>query len=285
MGREQRPGDWAAWMGSRPSPTPAHAAEPVTVPGPVAAAVTADAVTAEASPVPAVAAEPDPTPAPERAAGQEATGDTPRTARREATRQRLLDATREVIAEMGVAGATVEHICERAAFTRGAFYSNFTDKDDVIDVLVEREQNRLLDQLDAMFADVGREIAEATDLGAVLRAIIGRVLLAVPLDLELSLVQGELENFAIRRPDLGGRFIAISTRFRDRIAGFIVDAMTSNGRELLVDPVILTDAIIGISQRSVRSALLTGRGADPNAVSAAILPGLLLAFSRPVETP
>jgi AcrR family transcriptional regulator len=188
-----------------------------------------------------------------------------------------------VIAEMGVAGATVEHICERAGFTRGAFYSNFADKDDVIDALVEREQNLLLDRLDAMFADVGREIAEAADLGTVLRAIIGRVLLAVPLDHQLTLVQAEMENFAIRRPDLAGGFIAINGRFRTRIAGFIVDAMTANGRELLVEPAILTDAIIGVSQRSVRSALLAGPDADPNEVSAAILPGLLLAFSRPVE--
>lgn len=280
MGREQRPGDWAAWMGPKPSSAPSPAPSPAPAPAEPIPARTAEPAPRGGHQV-APAAEPQAAPADDH----DPAADAPRSARREATRQRLLDATREVIAEMGVAGATVEHICERAAFTRGAFYSNFADKDEVIDVLVEREQNRLLDQLDAMFADVGREIAGATDLGAVLRAIIGRVLLAVPLDLELSLVQGELENFAIRRPDLGGRFIAITTRFRDRIAGFIGDAMTSNGRVLLVDPVLLTDAIIGISQRSVRSALLAGGDADPNAVSAAILPGLLLAFSEPVAAP
>jgi AcrR family transcriptional regulator len=203
-----------------------------------------------------------------------------RTPRREATRQRVLDAALEVFAERGVIGGTVEDICDRAGFTRGAFYSNFADKDDVIDALVEREQNRLLDGVDAMFADIEGEIAAATDLASALQAIIGRILRAVPIDRELSLIQAELENFAIRRPDLAGRFIASNERFRQRITAFISDAMQRHGRELLVEPSILTDALIGITQRSVRRALIDGGDADPNELAAAVLPGLLLAFSR-----
>ncbi len=192
----------------------------------------------------------------------------------------MLDAALEVFAERGVIGGTVEDICERAGFTRGAFYSNFADREDVIDALVEREQNRLLDGVDAMFADVEDEIAAAADLAAALRAIIGRILQAVPIDRELSLIQAELENFAIRRPDLAGRFVASNERFRQRITTFISDAMQRHGRELLVEPSILTDAIIAITQRSVRRALLEGGDADPNEMAGAILPGLLLAFSR-----
>jgi AcrR family transcriptional regulator len=263
---------------------PATASAPiVSPPGAVEHATASDpSPAATAAPLGALA---EPGNAPERApAGEhETAADAPRSARREATRQRILDAAREVIAEMGVSGATVEHICEAAGFTRGAFYSNFADKDEVIDALLDREQNRLLDQLDAMFGDLQHEIAQAGDLATVLRAIVGRVLLAVPLDRELTLVQTELENFAIRRPELAGRFVAVNDRFRTRIAAFLSDAMTRNGRELLVDAVILTDAIIGISQRSVRRALLEGGDADPNEVAGAILPGLLLAFSRRVE--
>ncbi len=263
MGREQRPGDWAAWMTGRAvtPQTPASGAEPAS----------GGAPTPEPAPtVPMPASDPDP----------DLHADTTRTPRREATRQRVLDAALEVFAERGVIGGTVEDICERAGFTRGAFYSNFADREDVIDALVEREQNRLLDGVDAMFTDVEDEIAAAPDLGAALRAIIGQVLQAVPIDRELSLIQAELENFAIRRPDLAGRFVASNERFRQRITAFISDAMQRHGRELLVEPSILTDAIIAITQRSVRRALLEGGDADPNEMAGAILPGLLLAFSR-----
>lgn len=53
----------------------------------------------------------------------------PVTRRRENTRARLLDAAAQVFAEVGLEGASVEAICDRAGFTRGAFYSNFESKD------------------------------------------------------------------------------------------------------------------------------------------------------------
>jgi len=50
---------------------------------------------------------------------------------RENTRARLLEAAAQVFAEVGLEGATVEAVCERAGFTRGAFYSNFESKDEL----------------------------------------------------------------------------------------------------------------------------------------------------------
>ncbi|WP_404435924.1 TetR/AcrR family transcriptional regulator [Microbacterium aerolatum] len=55
----------------------------------------------------------------------------PVTRRRENTRARLMDAAAQVFAEVGLEGASVEAICDRAGFTRGAFYSNFDSKDEL----------------------------------------------------------------------------------------------------------------------------------------------------------
>lgn len=55
----------------------------------------------------------------------------PATRNRENTRARLLEAAAQVFAEVGLDGATVEAVCERAGFTRGAFYSNFESKDEL----------------------------------------------------------------------------------------------------------------------------------------------------------
>jgi AcrR family transcriptional regulator len=55
----------------------------------------------------------------------------PATRSRENTRARLLDAAAQVFAEVGLDGASVEAVCERAGFTRGAFYSNFESKDEL----------------------------------------------------------------------------------------------------------------------------------------------------------
>jgi AcrR family transcriptional regulator len=56
---------------------------------------------------------------------------TPATRSRENTRARLLEAAAQVFAEVGLDGASVEAVCKRAGFTRGAFYSNFESKDEL----------------------------------------------------------------------------------------------------------------------------------------------------------
>ena len=53
------------------------------------------------------------------------------TKRRAETRQRLLDAALLVFAEDGFGRVSVEDVCERAGYTRGAFYSNFSSLDEV----------------------------------------------------------------------------------------------------------------------------------------------------------
>jgi AcrR family transcriptional regulator len=68
---------------------------------------------------------------------------TPVSARRRATRTRLLAAAEEVFAERGFHGASVEDLCERAAFTRGAFYSNFASKDELLLELYAEHAARL----------------------------------------------------------------------------------------------------------------------------------------------
>lgn len=63
-----------------------------------------------------------------------------RKSRREArqeTRSRLLDAAHAVFTDKGYAAASVEEIALRAGYTRGAFYSNFTGKDDVFFALMD----------------------------------------------------------------------------------------------------------------------------------------------------
>ena len=235
---------------------------------------------------PSSATEPEPeaASAPGRLSLSDDRPDVPRSARREATRQRILDAAREVFAERGVIGGTVEDICERAGFTRGAFYSNFGDKDDVIDALVERENERLLGHLESSFGQVDRAVADAGgDLEAVCAALVDQLLRTIPVDRQVSLVQTELEIFAIRRPDQARRFVAINLAFRDRIARFLEDGMRRLGRELLIDRAYLTDAIVAVAEGSVRRALLAGPDADPDAMASAVLPGLLLALSRPAD--
>ena len=210
------------------------------------------------------------------------TSGTRRSVRRDVTRERLLDAARDVFAERGVIGATVEEICERAGFTRGAFYSNFADKPEVVEALIEREHARLLAHLDANLALVEGAGPRIEPVGPVdLSAVVDRILASVPEDRALSLVQTELEIHAIREPATSASFRAADARFRARLARFVERGMWLEGRELLIAPADLVDAAVAIVARSVRRALLTADATDPDAMARAVLPLLLLGASRP----
>jgi AcrR family transcriptional regulator len=70
---------------------------------------------------------------------------------REETRKRLFEAAAEVFEEQGIGGASVEAITTTAGFTRGAFYSNFADKDELVTAMladhVEQTVHRHLELL------------------------------------------------------------------------------------------------------------------------------------------
>ena len=70
---------------------------------------------------------------------------------REETRQRLFEAAAAAFAEHGIGGASVEAITAAGGLTRGAFYSNFASKDELITAMladhVEQSVRRNLELL------------------------------------------------------------------------------------------------------------------------------------------
>lgn len=61
------------------------------------------------------------------------------------TRPRLLDAAYDAFTERGLHAATVEDVCRRAGFTRGAFYSNFSSLDELFFALWSREADGIVE--------------------------------------------------------------------------------------------------------------------------------------------
>lgn len=76
---------------------------------------------------------------------------------RENTLERLRAAASEVFAESGFDGASVEAICERAGFTRGAFYSNFSSKDELFISLASQFAEQQLDQVVRRMREIDRD--------------------------------------------------------------------------------------------------------------------------------
>lgn len=63
------------------------------------------------------------------------------------TREALIEAAIALFGERGLDAPSLDDICERAGFTRGAFYVHFADRDDLLRVAMERVGARTLDAL------------------------------------------------------------------------------------------------------------------------------------------
>ncbi|MFT3852237.1 MAG: TetR/AcrR family transcriptional regulator [Ilumatobacteraceae bacterium] len=69
---------------------------------------------------------------------------------RDETRQRLFAAAATVFVRSGIAGASVEDICLEADLTRGAMYSNFANKDELVMAMIDEHLDREIAELDRL---------------------------------------------------------------------------------------------------------------------------------------
>lgn len=155
--------------------------------------------------------------------------------RREATRQKLMDAAAQVFAEVGLDGASVEAICDRAGFTRGAFYSNFETKDELF---LELAGNVARSRV----ATVRERVVELERSGAFAKAggnafeIIQQVLDVSADDRLGVLLMNEIRIHALRHPDLAAAYLAQDDEMRGSVAQIIEDIGRANVLRFRLEP-------------------------------------------------
>src|SRR5438128_10532590 len=124
---------------------------------------------------------------------------------RDDTRDKLFEAAAQVFEEQGISAASIETIAAAAGFTRGAFYSNFTSKDELIIAMledhVEQSVRRCLDLL-AKHQDLQDFIDAFRNMERARQDPLGRSPL---LHMEMILFVARAEK---RRPELAKRLRA-----------------------------------------------------------------------------
>jgi AcrR family transcriptional regulator len=178
------------------------------------------------------------------------------TPRRERTRERLLDAAFTVFARHGIRGASIEAVCEAAGFTRGAFYSNFSSKEELFLALAERAMRRQLTSLDTVGKDLEPDLVRegAVDYEAI-RSILS-VVVTDPGDArQWALMRAELELLAMRDPAVGRPFLAQEERLRAELGSAISRILDSCGLRFKVGERTAVDLLLSIYESSARAAV------------------------------
>ena len=191
---------------------------------------------------------------------------------RAATRERLLDGALQVFAEIGFEAASVEDICTRAGFTRGAFYSSFRSKGELFLALIQRHTERMVIEVSA--AMVGFE--QAPDP---LATAVERYLRLATLDRTWLLVKAEFTLYAMRHPEAARAHAQQSEWIESQLAHLLDQLFTACGCTLLIDAADLARILVVLHVGSVTDALLNPSSSTLVDVERQILPILLRAIS------
>lgn len=182
------------------------------------------------------------------------------TRRRENTRQRLLDAAAQVFAEVGLDAASVEAVCERAGYTRGAFYSNFDSKEELFLELAARvaieHVAAVRERVRALEADAAVDVSPATAL-----SLVERVLEVSPDERLGVLLMSEIRIHALRSPEIAEAFLAHDAEMSRSVAQLVGEIARAKRIRLRLS-----------AEDTARILLLVWEGAAERAVMAALSP-------------
>jgi AcrR family transcriptional regulator len=171
--------------------------------------------------------------------------------RREETAERLLDAALETFAEVGFAAASVEDICSRGGFTRGAFYSSFKTKDALFAALFARETAANLARAEEQLTGIEDE---ADPVGAAVE----RCLSAFRADRTWVLVHTEYALHATRHPEAAAALRRHAEELHRRLTALIEAAAARTGIRLTIPPNRLARIVLALHDGVVIREVLGG---------------------------
>lgn len=200
-------------------------------------------------------------------------------ARRAATRDRLVDAAVVVFAEKGVLGAAVEEICEAAGFTRGAFYSNFSSKDDLCIALLERHYRLQMAAMEQAVASVGT-LSEVGCVDDLIASALDVFFASQPEGRHWVLATAELRLQAARSPELSEAYRRFHSQGTALVAETIEAAIDALGYELVTSGPEAIGVLHAVHDYGTLGSLIGSDTIDGD-VKARLLAEVLRALVRP----
>jgi AcrR family transcriptional regulator len=177
------------------------------------------------------------------------------TRRRAETRRRVMAAAYEVFTELGIRDAPVELICERAGFTRGAFYSNFASKEELFLAIYEVEMQERAERLRAAVEEAVEEAAPGS-VDEVLQKAGLLFMESLAADETWYLLNAEFRAQAMRQRELREPTAAAERRFHDTLAGILQNLLARLDLRLAVEPHSAIVTIVALYETMLERAIL-----------------------------
>jgi AcrR family transcriptional regulator len=134
-----------------------------------------------------------------------------RVERRTATRAALLRSASRSICELGMDGASIDHIAAQAGYTKGAFYAHFASKEELFLVILDEKFAAELQRIETAMAGSGEAADEARQAAEAFLVYINR-------DPEWPRLYQEFAAHAARNDAFRAELAARQRALRARIA-------------------------------------------------------------------
>ncbi|MDV7198720.1 TetR/AcrR family transcriptional regulator [Rhodococcus kroppenstedtii] len=202
---------------------------------------------------------------------------------RAATRERVLDGALAVFAERGFGRSTPEQICERAGFTRGAFYSNFGSMDEVFLALWQRQANALVERLRAAVDDVQVTAPAGTPVDRAFTATVVDGLSGLTADVSWHVLTAEFSAYAARRLEVAAVIVEHRAALRHALLPMIVRVLAAFGREPAVDEDTLGRSVVAVYDGAMSQAMIEPDDPTPRRLALELVAAIVWDRSRPVR--
>jgi AcrR family transcriptional regulator len=187
------------------------------------------------------------------------------------TRSRLLDAAEQVFSSRGFADASLDEIAEIAGLTKGAVYSNFDKKLDLLLAVLDERMNRRFMSITEI-VDTTRALPEQAEEG-------GRLFMeAFQEERELYLLWLECSVHSVHDPDVRDALVKLDHAIRDAVADFITYHAGLLGLALPLPAKQLATAVTCLAD-----GLALERMKDPESVPDDLFGTLLMLIYRGLE--
>ncbi len=196
------------------------------------------------------------------------------TKRRPITVSALLDAAMELFAEQGYGATSIPDICARAGLTKGAFYSNFANKDALFLALLDRSWERRAAWIRAAMP-AGDALDDAADDPTRVPGLV--------VDRQWTLVSVEFSLHAIRHPDVALLLVQHEVRVRSELAVLVTEALEQAGRIPTLPVDELARMIVAVTEGSDIQELTTV--AAGGVVDSGVGPKAVIALLRQCSVP
>ncbi len=164
------------------------------------------------------------------------------------TRARLIAAAEKIFVRFGFGSSSVERIAEAAGFSRGAFYSNFQDKDEIFIAVLNKRRLAITTALGEIFR---RESNVVTRLQAVRDWYVNQ-----EQQKEWIILETEFTLRAIRNPAVKVRLAGLRRQELETYSALVAQHFSQIGRPAIDRPETIALSLMAIVQGLGRLSLI-----------------------------